>query len=319
MSSFPEPNVPIRCTIAFERAWAVMRIILFTPFNLEKWISLGFCAWLAMLGQGGGGGISGNPFRGLNQRNSQPQIRETIQSWIPKAEAYVSTNVMWLVPLAAVLVVAAIAVWIVVLWLSSRGQFMFLDGVAKNRGAVSEPWKEFAVQGDSLFLFRMVAVAASVTLFLLTIGFAALIAYGYHEGSLPKGIVIAIAAFGALIWLALFFAAILGIIVLDDFVIPIMWLRRSGCIAAWKEFLPLLTSRPGAFLKYLLMIFLTSIAIGVGVLALTVMTCCILGCVMIIPFIGTVVLLPVLVFRRALSLTFLAQFGPNYDVFAVLR
>ena len=44
-------------------------------------------------------------------------------------------------------------------------------------------------------------------------------------------------------------------------------------------------------------------------------TCCIAGCFLAIPYIGTVLLLPVLVFTRAYSLHFLAQFGPDYDVF----
>lgn len=317
MSSSPEPDAPIRCTLAFESAWAVMRTVLFSPFDIEKWITLGFCAWLSLLGQGGG--FSGNPFGGLPQQNSRPQIRETIQSWIPKVENYVSTNVLWLVPLAAFVVVAAIAAWIVILWVSSRGQFLFLEGIARNRSAVAAPWKELGAQGDSLFLFRVVTVAVSVTFFLLTVGLGALVAYGFHEGALSKELTAVIAVLGVLVWLALLFAAVIGVIVLDDFVIPIMWLRRSGCVAAWKEFGTLLAASTGAFFRYLVMIFLTAIGIGAAVLTLTVMTCCILGCVMMIPFIGTVVLLPVLVFRRALSLTFLAQFGPRYDVFAASR
>ena len=36
---------------------------------------------------------------------------------------------------------------------------------------------------------------------------------------------------------------------------------------------------------------------------------------MMVPYLGTVLLLPVLVFQRAYSLHFLAQFGPAYDVF----
>jgi hypothetical protein len=36
---------------------------------------------------------------------------------------------------------------------------------------------------------------------------------------------------------------------------------------------------------------------------------------MAIPYIGTVLLLPVLVFKRSYPLYFLRQFGPGYDVF----
>jgi hypothetical protein len=36
---------------------------------------------------------------------------------------------------------------------------------------------------------------------------------------------------------------------------------------------------------------------------------------MAIPYLGTVLLLPVLVFKRSYSIYFLRQFGPEYDVF----
>ena len=57
------------------------------------------------------------------------------------------------------------------------------------------------------------------------------------------------------------------------------------------------------------------IAIGLLVLVVVLATCCIAGCFLAIPYVGTVLLLPVLVFQRAYSLHFLAQFGREYDVF----
>ena len=56
-------------------------------------------------------------------------------------------------------------------------------------------------------------------------------------------------------------------------------------------------------------------AIGIIVFGAMIITCCIAGCLMILPYIGTVLLLPVLVFKRSYSLYFLRQFGPGYDVF----
>jgi hypothetical protein len=44
-------------------------------------------------------------------------------------------------------------------------------------------------------------------------------------------------------------------------------------------------------------------------------TCCIAGCLMALPYVGTVALLPVLVFKRSYSIYYLAQFGPAYNVF----
>ena len=51
------------------------------------------------------------------------------------------------------------------------------------------------------------------------------------------------------------------------------------------------------------------------VVAALVVTCCLACCFLLVPFVGTVVLLPILVFKRAYSLYYLAQYGPEYDVF----
>jgi hypothetical protein len=56
-------------------------------------------------------------------------------------------------------------------------------------------------------------------------------------------------------------------------------------------------------------------AIGALVFATIIVTCCLAGCLMMLPFLGTVLLLPVLVFKRAYPLYYLAQYG--YDVFSI--
>jgi hypothetical protein len=100
-----------------------------------------------------------------------------------------------------------------------------------------------------------------------------------------------------------------------DFVVPIMYLRGSRCFAAWREFLQLLGPNAGEFALYILFQIILAIAIGVLILAAVLVTCCIAGCVMIIPYVGTVLLLPVLVFKRAYSLYYLAQYGHVCNVF----
>jgi len=66
---------------------------------------------------------------------------------------------------------------------------------------------------------------------------------------------------------------------------------------------------------YLLFQIVLKIAIGSLIVMAILVTCCCAGCLMALPYLGTVLLLPVLVFKRAYPLYFLAQFGPEYDAF----
>src|SRR6185312_3129470 len=100
-----------------------------------------------------------------------------------------------------------------------------------------------------------------------------------------------------------------------DFVVPILFLRGGKCLDAWKEFWRLLCAHAGLFTLYVLFQIVLGMAIGIIVLFAILLTCCIAGCLMAIPYIGTVLLLPVLIFQRAYSLYFLQQFGTAYDVF----
>ena len=97
-----------------------------------------------------------------------------------------------------------------------------------------------------------------------------------------------------------------------------MYLRRNRCLSAWKELGTLISDHVGTFILYFLFQIVMAIAIAVLVFGVIIITCCIAGCLMIIPYVGTVLLLPVLMFKRCYSLYFLAQFGRDYDVFPSL-
>jgi len=54
---------------------------------------------------------------------------------------------------------------------------------------------------------------------------------------------------------------------------------------------------------------------GLLVIAIVILTCCCAGCLLALPYLGTVLFLPVLTFSRSYSLYYLAQYGPEWDVF----
>jgi hypothetical protein len=102
-----------------------------------------------------------------------------------------------------------------------------------------------------------------------------------------------------------------------DFVVPIMFLRMANCTACWREFMGILSANKLRFTLYLLFQIVIKIVIGVMVgIGICIGFCfCCASCLLFIPYIGTVILLPVLVFTRAYSLYYLQQYGPQFDVF----
>jgi hypothetical protein len=303
MNSYhPDVSVVAPLSPAIERT----KQILFRPFDLGRWLVIGFCAWLAFLGEGGGGGGNFNfPGGGRNFRRAFEEARD-----------YVMSNLHWIIPLAIGLVVVGFMVWLVFTWLSSRGRFMFLPCIAGNVAEVRVPWFRFAEHGNSLFLFRIVLGLISLVM----------IAPVLVAGGLLVARMVARQAF-----LAGPIAGLIGLVLLliligvgfalvhkftTDFVVPVMALRTGSCLAGWREVLALVMANKLAFVLYVLFQIALKLAIGIAVLAIILVTCCCAACFLIIPYVGTVLLLPVLVFERSYSLLYLRQFGPEYDVFS---
>jgi len=216
----------------------------------------------------------------------------------------------------AFLVLASLAVWLVILWLNCRGKFMFLHCVVCDRAEVEVPWHKYAAAGNSLFRFRIALALAVMLLMLPLLGFlvADILRMVLREEADLPGVMLAVGLGLALVLFGIVCAIIHKFIV--DFIVPLMFLRGGTCVSAWREFLGMLGARPGQFVIYLLFQIVLHIVISILIIMAFLVTCCIACCLLIIPFLGTGLLLPILIFRRAFSLYFLAQFGPQYDVFA---
>jgi hypothetical protein len=224
-------------------------------------------------------------------------------------------NLDWIIPVSAGVMILLVVLWLLILWLKSRGQFMFLHCVALDKAEVGEPWNKFGREANSLFWFRLVLGLIGMILILpMLAGIAVIIVRMVLRGE-PDAAGIMMAVGLALLFFA---AAIIFALIhkfTTDFVVPILFLRGGKCLAAWREFWGLLADNAGMFTLYILFQIVLGMAIGIIVLGAVLITCCCAGCVMAIPYIGTVLLLPVLVFKRAYPLYYLAQYG--YDVFSV--
>ena len=268
--------------------------ILFRPFDVEKWFVLAFCAWLAYLGEGGGSS-AGNRFR----RDDFLDDLEHAVDWIRDH-----------IGLIVVLTFFLLALGILIVWISSRGKFLFLDGIVRNRAAVAEPWTRFAALANSLFGFRLILALIGFA----TFGLLAMLMVRdllRIAGPIQFGDVLALG-----LWVAVFSPLVIAFVIvdliLDDLVVPIMWLRQVRVLIAWREALAFVSANLGMFVLYVLCKIVLAIMIG----AISCVAVCITCCVAALPYIGVVLLLPLYVFRRSYPLEFLAQFGADYAALA---
>jgi hypothetical protein len=292
----------------FSRAWKRMVMILFKPFSLGKWFALGFTSFLAGLLQTGRGGNGNYRFsKGDFDWGEFYDLPWKITEWL-------SQNPIWTAVIMVGLVIV-IVLFVVLAWLSSRGMFMFLDNVVHNRSLIEKPWREFKTIGDSLFLWRLVF---SVICFIISIGLAAVAFFIfrgiYFSGNGPVSYLMLIPA-GVLIGLLLFLVIAYISMFLNNFVVPIMY--NSGLTAndAWRRFLILFGKHPWHFIFYGLFIFGLYILVGIGIIMCGLITCCCGFILLMIPYIGSVLVLPISVTFRALSLEYLEQFGDEYKIF----
>ncbi|MGE5313159.1 MAG: hypothetical protein ACM3Q4_00535 [Acidobacteriota bacterium] len=289
------------------RAFARMKTILFTPFDLGKWFALGFTAFLAHLtdSNGGGGGRGGAPHD--VDWDWFFNLPDFLSVWIAEHQVWVA-----LIGAGLILILGLV---VVLIWLSSRGTFMFLDNVVHNRSLIVRPWQEHAHHGDTLFLWRFALTFFSLFLFLefLVVGFFTARSIYFHPDHVSSKILTlaGLAFLGLACFLILLFISKL----LIDFVAPIMYRDNISVIDAWQKFLHLFSDHPFAFILY------TLFSIGLHILVVIIIaiggliTCCLGFVLLIIPYIGSVLLLPVTVTFRAFSLEFLEQFGEEFTIF----
>lgn len=295
-------------------------IILFRPFDLGKWCVMGFCAFLAGFLQGGNGfnsSFNTNNFNNNSFNNkSAAQIPELdlhqFDSTLKNVFTGMQVGMVVLIALAVLVVIFAVI--LVIYWLGARGQFMFLDNIVRNRGAIAWPWNYYARQANSLFGFYLLFILISFAIFLPILGVAAVMCYPLiTEHRWPDGGEIIVFVILGLLYLGL--AIVLGVIVFifREFGVPIMFRQGLPARPAFWKSMGLLRQHPGSVVVFVLL----RIAIFIGVAILSIIVCCATCCIGAIPYVGTVMLLPVLVYVRCFTLDCLAQFGPEYDAWTV--
>ena len=299
----------ISVTAPIERAWNRMVDMLFRPFDLPLWFGLGFCVFLANLGRGGGYNFN-MPTGGGGGTGGQgpPDVWEEIHNGIQ----WVKDHAYWVVGAVVAFYVVTTLIWALILWLRSRGVFMEIDNLAFGRGWVKDPWRNFRHLGNNLFKFNFIAgliLSAIMTLSLVAAGFIAWpdIVNRQFDTHLLWGIIVVV-----VVWpLAVVNYAILEML-LFDFIAPTMYLRDVRVGEAWRVWYhEIFRGRFWRLTLFYLMKLVLGMAVGIASFLVMCLTCCLA----LLPYLGTVILLPAFVFMRCYTLYFLEQFGEPWRLF----
>jgi hypothetical protein len=295
----PEPSPIEAAREAFEHT----RRLLF-PFRFDRWLALGFVAFLDQCGRGGVGGTlpGAPPGGGMPSPGTGSGGLSDLGSWL---NAHMAVIVGFAVG-AFVVVVAVVAL---MLWIGSRATFVYIDDVATGRAEVSRPWAAHAERANSYFAWRFGLAAAFLgaiaVLAAVAVATVVLIARGGFPGAGLGAVVLIVLV---LVFFLLLLAGGLSAIALRDFVAPLQMFTGTSCGPAVRILVGLVRTHPVPFLLYVLLKVVFGVAQGILLLLAACFTCC---CILL-PVVTQTALQPLFFFERAWSLCLLRQMG--YDL-----
>jgi hypothetical protein len=256
---------------AFER----VKDMLFRPFRLKTWLTLGFIGWLAAGGTAstanfnfslppsfpsGGQGTSGvDPGKALG---------EFIRS------LHLSEHIPLIATMAALIALTIIAFFLAFLYLFCRFRFILFDSVLCSDPNIERGWYGYGRPAHRYLGFWILYTLISWGAIAVIVGVPLWRAYksGVFAGSdfpfsLFRIMIPVLLGVGV-------FAIVSGIVssLANDFVIPLMALEDLTVGRAWSRLKDLISSEPGAWAGYLGMKLLLLIAAGM-ITSVTLLIC----------------------------------------------
>jgi hypothetical protein len=311
-------------TVGDPIGWGLSRVtvLLFRPYERKKWLAIAVAAWLANVTEWNGlGGLPMLTIEGpLYLAGRFEKVMETISG-------HMTAVIVWTMVAAVVLGGA----YLLLRWLSCRGQFMILAAVAENGISVKESWRRHRELGNNLLKFRIGWDLAIFNVFLIIFVVAGILAWQdvrpmlagmeYRVTWWTKSAVVV----GGVLTIVAGLATLLAMVFLNHLMVPVMFVRQMKAKEAFGHSRELLRREKKACFQYFLVMTLTEGVQGTAMMAASIAVVIVtLGIALVLaeapllsllPAYGAMALaLPVEAYVRAYSLYFVGQFGEEYRV-----
>lgn len=252
---------------------------LFKPFRLGQWTRLALVGLLA--GElGSGGGCNGSNFRLPAHSGAAPHSAFPHLSGIDPA---------LLGALLAVIVIAAFAIGLIFMYISSVMRFVLFDSILAKECHIRAGWSSRQGQGWRYFLWKLAYLFITFACIAVLVGLPLAFAFALGWLEQPKAHLLPLILGGIILFFVffIFFITLAVIFVLTkDFVVPQMALENIGAFEGWRRLWPMIKVEMGGYAAYIGMKIALAIAAGIVVGIATV----ILGLIIAIPTVGLSIL-----------------------------
>jgi len=258
-------------TESLKRAFAHTKQVLLEPFDLGRWLKLGFIAMFggAMWRGGGssGGSVPNLPAGGGEEGGEPYEVTVEALSFLASALNYVIEHVGELIMVLVGLGLVWLVIVFVIVYIRCVFRFIFVDVVASEREpSIGSSWQQHYGQG--LSLLGWVIVIALVPLALVLIALLPIVVSGplIFSGEPLSAIVGA----GGIVTIILAFGGAMVLLMIvhnltDDFLVPAMYVDGGGVLAGWRK---VFAAWRGQFWTIVIFYLLKlALAIGAGIAA----------------------------------------------------
>ncbi len=260
--------MPISAVDSISPAFEHAKRQLLRPFRFGQWSRLALVGLLAGELSSGGGCNFQMPQFHRHSGGSTPFPAPHFP--LPAAHP------LFFAGLIAVIAIAVVVLWVLLLYVSSVMRFVLFDSVVERECHIRTGWRKRQGAGFRYFIWKIVIFIGAMAAFVILVGVPAAVAFSVGWLKNPRQHILALVLGGVLLFfLLLAFLIVLFVVEVlsKDFMVPQMALENINAFQAWGRLWTMLKREIGGYAGYLGMKVVMAIGASliVGVASLIVM------------------------------------------------